>query len=236
MLPIHRLPCQLPIVTRRSLDLSLYLVANRPSFQNENVFMEKIQAAVAGGVSCVQLRDHKNDIEAVIKTAHCLKGILKGIPLFINTPQPFEVVSAVDAEGVYLEEKIPYQRARKLIGISKIVGISVKTMEEVRAVEQAYDVDYLSVKIFPSRKTCPRNDFLWGMEGLRRVRAITPHRIVVIGGLNVSCVEPAYRAIRLDDGVAMAGGLMDEEDPETTARKILAIRQNIWRNNDISFS
>ena len=100
-------------------------------------------------------------------------------------------------------------------------------MEEVLALGQTSEIDYVSVKISPSKKTCPRNDQLWGMEGLQNVRTITPHRIVAIGGLNLSCVEPVYRELRSDDGIAMAGGLMDEEAPNITAQKIQSIRQKI---------
>jgi|GEM_PF-5674166 len=53
-------------------NLSLYLVANRPSFQDESLFFLKIQEAVRGGVSCVQLRDHKSDYPT------CLTRILSG--------------------------------------------------------------------------------------------------------------------------------------------------------------
>lgn len=212
---------------RLAFDLSLYLVANRPSFRDENLFFSKIRSAVKGGVSCVQFRDHKSDLAATIRTALRLKNMLQGVPLFINTLQPFEVIHAVDAEGVYLEDNFPYSEARKLLGRKAIIGASVKTMEEVMALGGTKEVDYVSVKVSPSKKTCPRNDQLWGMEGLRNVRATTSHRIVAIGGLNLSCVEPVYRELRSDDGIAMAGGLMDEEAPNLTAQKIQSIRQKI---------
>jgi thiamine monophosphate synthase len=120
MIPVCR-----PIFYRLPFDLSLYLVANRPSFQDESLFFSKIKEAVEGGVSC------------------------------------------------------------------------------------------------------PRNDELWGMEGLRNIRAISPHRIVAIGGLNLECAESVYRVLHFDDGIAMAGGLMGEEDPCATAQKIQAIRQRV---------
>lgn len=160
MLPICRSMSswsRLPISRGRlAFDLSLYLVANRPSFQDETLFFSKIISAVKGGVSCVQFRDHKSDLSVTIRTALRLKNMLQGVPLFINT----------------LEQ-------------------------------------------------------LWGMERLRNVRTIIPHRIVAIGGLNLSCVEPVYRELRSDDGIAMAGGLMDEEAPNITAQKIQSIRQKI---------
>jgi len=219
---------RLPIPRGRiAFDLSLYLVANRPSFQDESLFFSKIMSAVKGGVSCVQFRDHKNDLSATIRTAFRLKNMLQGVPLFINTLQPFDVIHAVKAEGVYLEDNFSYSEARKLLGTKAIIGASVKTMDEVMALGETKEVDYISVKVSPSKKTCPRNDQLWGMEGLRSVRAIIPHRIVAIGGLNLSCVEPVYRELRSDDGIAMAGGLMDEEAPNVTAQKIQSIRMKI---------
>ena len=231
MLPICRSMSswsRLPIPRGRlAFDLSLYLVANKPSFQDENLFFSKIMAAVKGGVSCVQFRDHKNDLSETIRTALRLKNMLKGVPLFINTLQSFDVVHAVDAEGIYLEDNFPHLEARKLLGRKVVIGTAVKTMEEVLALGQTSEIDYVSVKVSPSKKTCPRNDQLWGMEGLRNVRAIIPHRIVAIGGLNLSCIEPVYRELRSDDGIAMAGGLMDEEAPNITAQKIQSIRQKI---------
>lgn len=184
-------------------------------------------SAVKGGVSCVQFRDHKSDLAATIRTALCLKGMLQGVPLFINTLQSFDVIQATRAEGIYLEDKFPYLEARKLLGRKAIIGTSVKTREEVVALGQTDEIDYVSVKVSPSKKTCPRNDRLWGIDGLRDVRAIIPHRIVAIGGLDLSCVEPIYRALRPGDGIAMAGGLMEEETPHITAQKIQSIRQKI---------
>ncbi len=231
MLPICRSMSswsRLPIPRSRSnFDLSLYLVANRPSFQDESLFFSKIMSAVKGGVSCVQFRNHKSDLSATIRTALRLKNMLQGVPLFINTIQPFDVIHAVDAEGIYLEDNFSHSEARKLLGRKAIIGASVKTMEEVLALGQIDEIDYVSVKVSPSKKTCPRNDQLWGMEGLRKVRAIIPHRIVAIGGLNLSCVEPVYRELRSDDGIAMAGGLMDEEAPDITAQKIQSICKKI---------
>jgi thiamine-phosphate pyrophosphorylase len=219
---------RLPIPRGRlTFDLSLYLVANRPSFQDETLFFLKIMSAVKGGVSCVQFRDHKNNLSETIRIALILKKMLKGVPLFINTLQSFDVVHAVDAEGIYLEDNFPHFEARKLLGRKAVIGTSVKTMEEVLALKQESELDYVSIKVSPSKKTCPRNDQLWGIEGLRHVRALIPHRIVAIGGLNLSSVEPIYRELRSDDGIAMAGGLMDEEAPNITAQKIQSIRQKI---------
>lgn len=214
---------------RLSYNLSLYLVANRPSFQDERLFFFKIQEAVRGGVSCVQLRDHKSDYLTSLRVATRLKAILNRVPLFINTLEPIKIARDVNAEGVYLEEGILHSEARSLLGEKAIIGIPVKTMDDVIAAAQTNAIDYLSVKVFPSQKTCPRNDLLWGIDGLRKIRQLSSHRIVAIGGLNLNCVEPIYKNLRWNDGVAMAGGLMAEDDPYLTAQKIQAIRKKARR-------
>lgn len=212
-------------IERRRCDLSLYLVANKPSFDDEHVFYSKIQDAVRGGVSCVQLRDHKSDYPTNLKTARQLKEMLGKTPLFVNTLDPIKVAQAIDAEGVFLEEGISYSDARSSLGEAAIIGVPVRTMDDVLSVGQTTKVDYLSIKISPSKKTCPKNNVLWGIEGLRKIRALSPQRIVAIGGLNVDSVESIYRDLHSDDGIAMAGGLMGEDDPYLIAKKIQSIRE-----------
>lgn len=210
-------------------DLSLYLVANKPSFQDEHLFFSKIQEAVQGGVSCVQLRDHNSDYPTSLKIASRLKEMLGKTPLFINTLESVKLAQSIEAEGVYLEEGISHSQARNLLGEKAIIGVPVKNMSEVFAAGQTNVIDYLSVKVSPSKRTCPKNNVLWGVEGLREIRKVSPHRIVAIGGLNLDCVESIYRDLHSDDGIAMAGGLMAEDDPYITAQKIQAILKKIRR-------
>lgn len=214
---------------RLPFDLSLYLVADRPSFPDENEFFSKIMKSVKGGVSCVQLRDHKNDFATILKTATRLKKMLEdeGIPLFINTSKLIEVVQAIDAHGVYLEESLSASETREILGQKIILGIPVKTMDDVITAEQTRTIDYISVKISPSKRTCPINNQVWGMEGLIKIREISSHRIVAIGGLTLECAESIYKELNLNDGIAIAGGLMGENDPYDTAKKIQIIRQSI---------
>jgi thiamine-phosphate pyrophosphorylase len=214
---------------RLPFDLSLYLVANRPSFEDESHFFSQIRRAVKGGVTCVQLRDHNSDLTTTVKTALSLKQMLQetGVRFFINTLRLTEVAREVSPDGVYLEENIPVSEVRRLLGNKIIIGIPVKTRADVIAAEHM-DIDHISVKIFRSHRTCPRNDLLWSLSGLRDVRALSHHRIVGIGGLTlqqVEQVEAVYRTLDVTDGLAAAGGIMDQEDPQETAQKFLAICQ-----------
>ena len=211
---------------RLQFNLSLYLVADRQAIQDEDKFFSKIIEAVKGGVSCVQLRDQRSDFATAVKTANCLKKMLKsiGIPLMINTPDLIEVARAANADGVYLEQPFSSLEARRLLGKKAIIGTPVKTMNEVLAAEQNYEIDYISVKIFPSKQTNPGEREVWGIEGLNKIRSISRHRIIAIGGINAENAASVYSKIHFNDGIAMTGDLLRGDDPYTLAQKIQAIR------------
>ena|SRR5579871_1133744 len=217
---------------RHRVDLSLYLVANRPSFRNEELFISKIMESVKGGATCVQFRDHESEFKDTLRTASRLKKLLRGkAPLLVNTLQSIELAQRINAEGVYLEKPFSFSAARWLLGVKSIIGIPVKTMQDVFDVNRTDEIDHISVKVSASKRTCPKNDQLWEPQGLKFVRAISSHRIVAIGGLTLDNAEPIYRLLRSDDGIAMAGGLMDQEDPCATAQKIKALRKKV--NGDL---
>jgi len=204
-------------------SLAIYVIANYPSFAAP-VFFEKLEELKRGKVACVQLRDDRNELPHVLAIAEQVKKILGETPLFINTRHALHVAQTVGASGVYFEAGTDYLEARRILGPHAWIGMPVRTMDEVIAAEKL-DVNYLSVKVFPSKKTCPRNDLTWGMEGLRQVRNLSSHRIVAIGGIDLSGVEQIYEELRSDDGIAMAGGLMGVPDPYDTVQKIWALHK-----------
>lgn len=224
MLPISRLPL-------RRLNPTLYLVADKPSFPNLRLYLTKIQEAVNGGVTCVQLRDYKSDFPTVLKTARPLKEMLKGkkVPLIINTLETIKVAQAIQADGVFLEEAHCFHEARRLLGNKSIIGVSVKTMDDLLMVRETNQIDYLSFKIAPSKLTCKRNDLIWDIEEVRKILVSCLHQVVLIGGLNKKLAKAIYRLLRPGyDGLAMAGGVMREEDTYQAAHEIQAIWKEVW--------
>jgi thiamine-phosphate pyrophosphorylase len=212
---------------KQAFDLSLYLVANRPSFRSDDSFFSKISQCLEGGVSCIQLRDHTSDFKTAVKTATHLKKMMEGTnaSFMLNTNHLIEVAATVLPDGVYLEENISPSEVRKRLGENPIIGVPVQTMDEVLAAEQNREIDYLSVKVGASKNTSQNNYLLWGFQGLEQVRTISTHRIVAIGGLNIDTAPFAYKRLRPHDGIAMAGGLMDEKNPKEVAQKIQEIKR-----------
>ncbi|MFC2049158.1 thiamine phosphate synthase [Chlamydiota bacterium] len=77
------------------------------------------------------------------------------------------------------QKDLDYAQARRFLGSRAIIGLTVDTWDDVLKAEE-FDVDYLGVQIFPSKHTKPASVSIWGLEGLRKIRALSRHRIVTI--------------------------------------------------------
>ncbi len=195
----------------------LYLVTDR-SLSLGRPLEEVVLQAVRGGVSMVQLREKGASTRFFIEQARRLKDLLAtyGVPLIIN--DRVDVALAAEAEGVHIgQEDMPYPLARKLLGPKEIIGLSVETMAQVLAAEQ-YDVDYLGVS--PIYPTATKTDTVgsWGLEGLARVREVSRHRLVAIGGLNAGNAGSVIRAGA--DAVAVVSAICSAPDPQQAAEAL----------------
>ena len=126
------------------IDLSLYLVAD-VDFAAGRDLVRLVREAVRGGVTAVQLRAKGLGTREFLKLATRMAAVLKGrsIPLIIN--DRVDIALACGADGVHLgQDDMPADKARKLLGRSKIIGISVNTMKEARAAERL-GADYLGL-------------------------------------------------------------------------------------------
>jgi thiamine-phosphate pyrophosphorylase len=198
----------------------LYLVTDR-ALCGGRPLEEVVRLAVQGGAACVQLREKDLSTREFVETASRIHDILlpAGVPLIIN--DRIDVALAVGAEGVHIGQgDMPYGTARRLLGPSAIIGLSVETWEDV---EQArdLDVDYLGVSpVFPTpTKTDTRG--AWGIEGLARIRAHVTHPLVAIGGLNRENAAAVVRAGA--DGIAVVSAVCSAPDPLAEARALSAI-------------
>lgn len=198
----------------------LYLVTDRGLCLGRA--LEKvILQAVEGGAAVVQLREKEATTRFFVEEAERIKRLLApyDVPLIINDRA--DVALAVGADGVHIgQDDMPYPLARRLLGKKVIIGLSVETVEQVLEAEQ-YDVDYLGVSpIFETpTKTDTRGS--WGLEGLARVRKLSRHRLVAIGGLNASNAESVVRAGA--DSIAVVSAICSAPDPYRAASTLSGI-------------
>ncbi len=205
---------------RKMVDYSLYLVTDR-GLSRGRPTLEIVSAAVAGGVTVVQLREKTAETREFVEEALAIRTYLKErkIPLIIN--DRIDVAQAVSADGVHLGQKdMPIELARKIVGASMIIGISAESVADAVAAQEA-GADYLGVSPIYATPTKTDTAPALGLEGLRQIRASVDLPLVGIGGLKA---ENAARVIEHGaDGVAVVSAIVSADDPEQAARALFQI-------------
>ncbi|NHZ46868.1 thiamine phosphate synthase [Nitratidesulfovibrio liaohensis] len=202
---------------RRNTDYGVYLVTDRTLCRGR-ALADVVAAAVAGGVTVVQLREKHVDTREFVELARALKGLLapRDVPLLIN--DRVDVALACGADGVHVGQGDMHPAdVRALLGHTALVGLSVETMEQVREAE-ALDVDYLGVS--PVFATSTKTDTAppWGLDGLARLRVATECTLVAIGGIGAANAEQVLRAGA--DGLAVVSALCAADDPQRAAEEL----------------
>lgn len=205
------------ITSHRHMDYGVYLVTDRTLCRGR-ALADVVAAAVAGGVTVVQLREKHADTREFVELARALKALLapRGVPLLIN--DRVDVAQACRADGVHVGQGDMHPaEVRALLGHAALVGLSVETMDQVREAE-TLDVDYLGVS--PVFATSTKTDTAppWGLDGLARLRAATGRTLVAIGG--IGAVNAASVLAAGADGLAVVSALCAADDPERAAAEL----------------
>ncbi|BFR49160.1 thiamine phosphate synthase [Nitratidesulfovibrio sp. HK-II] len=202
---------------RREVDYGVYLVTDRALCRGR-ALADVVAAAVAGGVTVVQLREKHADTHEFVELARALKALLapRGVPLLIN--DRVDVAQACRADGVHVGQGDMHPaEVRALLGHTALVGLSVETMDQAREAE-TLDVDYLGVS--PVFATPTKTDTAppWGLDGLARLRAATGRTLVAIGGIGAANAASVLTAGA--DGLAVVSALCAADDPERAAAEL----------------
>lgn len=207
----------------KNIDLSLYLVTNRDKISDE-VFFKRIEEALKGGVSLVQLREKTASTREMIDIAKKLKHICHkyDVPLLID--DRVDVCLASGADGVHLgSEDMDIDVARKILGDDKIIGATAKTLEVAKEKEKQ-GADYLGVgAIFPTKTKV--KTIITKVSTLREINDHLHIPTAAIGGLNETNLE-----ILKDSGargICVVRAIMDSENPRQVAKNLSELSKEI---------
>jgi thiamine-phosphate pyrophosphorylase len=208
-------------------DLGVYLVTDRACCGTRSVD-DVVSAAINGGVTLVQLRDKNVDARPMLALGRRLLELLRpaGIGLIVN--DRIDVALALDADGVHIgQQDIPYAEARRQLGPTKIIGVSVGSEAEARQAA-AWDVDYVGVgPVFPTA-TKPDAGMALGADETARLANITGHRAVAIGGIDATNAAALFAAGL--EGVAVISAICSASDPGAATRELVRImREHLAR-------
>lgn len=215
-------------MNKTNINYSLYLVTDR-SLSKERSTSFIVEAAVEGGVSCVQLREKNCSTREFIDEAFTLKKFLnnRNIPLIIN--DRIDVALVVNADGVHLgQDDMKIQDARRLLNSDQIIGISASSLEEAIIAEKE-GADYIGISpVFPTHTKSDVATAL-GLEGIRLMNKNINIPLVGIGGININnCANVISNGAQ---GIAVVSAIVSADDPRIAAEKLKATAFNTLFKN-----
>jgi thiamine-phosphate pyrophosphorylase len=197
--------------------LRLYLVTDQPSLKGRTL-IDVVQAAVQGGVTCVQLREKHASSRDFYAQAVALMELLTplNIPLIIN--DRLDIALACGAPGVHLgQSDMPVDVARKLLPPEVFIGWSVETLDEVSR-SATLPLDYLGVSPVFATPTKTDTATPWGLEGLQRIRAATDLPLVAIGGIHLGNAAEVMQAGA--HSLAVVSAICSADDPRAASQQL----------------
>ena len=202
----------------KEFDSSLYFITDSTNYTEEE-FLCRIEQALQGGVTLLQLREKEKSTREYIELAEKVHTITKRykVPLIID--DRIDVALAVDAEGVHVgASDMPVATARRLMGREKIVGATAKTVPWAK---EAYEqgADYLGVgAIYPT--TTKVKTVLTSTDTLREICKAVPIPVNAIGGLNKDNID-VLAEIPIA-GICVVSAIMKADDPKRAATELKA--------------
>lgn len=198
-------------------QLQLYAVTERGWLRDGIGLPQAVSAALAGGVTCLQLREKELAAADFLREAVAIRAITGRyrVPLIIND----DVAVAIDcgADGVHVgQDDLAAGEVRRRIGDDMILGVSVQSVDQAQAAQRA-GADYLGVgAVFtsPTKRDAP----VVSSETLQAICAAVTIPVVAIGGItanNIADLQGSGIA-----GVALISAIFAQDDIEAAARHL----------------
>ena len=203
----------------------LYAVTDR-AWTGEQTLYEQVEAALKGGVTCVQLREKELDETAFLQEAKDICALCHryGVPFIVN--DNVDVAIACQADGIHVgQEDMAAGEVRRRVGDAMLLGVSVHTVEEARrAVRNG--ADYLGLgAVFPTSTKTDVDQMT--NETLRAICGAVDVPVVAIGGINRgNLLKLSGSGV---DGVALVSAIFSAEDIEDTCRKLRLLAEGMVR-------
>ena len=201
----------------------LYAVTDR-AWTGKQTLYQQVEAALKGGLTCVQLREKELDQAAFLQEAKELCALCRryGVPFIVN--DNVDIAIACKADGIHVgQEDMAAGEVRRRAGEDMILGVSVHTAEEARqAVRDG--ADYLGLgAVFPTSTKTDAKPMT--KETLQAICDAAEIPVVAIGGIN------RYNLLNLAgsgvDGVALVSAVFSAEDIEGTCRGLRVLSEKM---------
>ena len=178
---------------------------------------EFVDACIRGGVDIVQFRDKHADARTVLARAVVVRDVCRrhGVPFILNDRA--DLALECDADGVHVgQADAPPSLARRLLGISKLVGLSTGSEAQLHA-SLCEPVDYIGAGPVEHTATHPERTPV-GVEYAAMATKTSGRPTFVTGNVTPEKI-PALKAAGVQRFVVVRY-LTQSDTPEASARRL----------------
>jgi len=180
---------------------------------------EQIELLAAGGASLIQLREKRASPREFYQAALEAVSMARKLDVRIIINDRVDIAIAVRADGVHLgQDDLPPDRARVLLGASRIIGFSTHSLEQALAADLA-PVDYVAIGPVLQTSTKERPDPIVGLEAVTEVKRRISKPLVAIGGITLHTALSVIEAGA--DSIAVISDLLSARDITGRTRSFL---------------
>jgi thiamine-phosphate pyrophosphorylase len=209
------------------LNSRLYFVTDRKQTAGRPL-VDIVHAALDGGVRAVQLREKDLEAGELYHLAMQVRRVTERYEARLLINDRLDVALAVGADGVHLgQTSFPVVTARRMLGSSKLIGVSTHSPAEITAAVGADFVVFGPVYFTPSKAAYGEPQ---GLDRLREAVTQSPVPVFAIGGINVERLPDVLTTGAY--GVAMISAISAAADPVQATRNLLQrLPHQTWQRN-----
>ena len=201
----------------------LYAVTDR-AWTGPMTLLQQAEAALQGGVTCLQLREKHLEDDAFLAEAREMAALCRRyrVPFIVN--DRVDIALACGADGVHVgQEDMEVSAVRRMAGDKLMVGVSAHTGEEaVRAARGG--ADYLGLGAVFSTST-KADAGAMSRDTLKAICQAVDLPKVAIGGISAkNILELSGSGV---DGVAVVSAIFGAPDPRRAAQDLAELSRRM---------
>lgn len=201
----------------KPFDLSVYVITDT-RLSRERSIADIVVAAIAGGATCIQLREKDLPTRELYNKAKILRELTQrqGITFIVN--DRLDIAMAVEADGVHLgQDDLPASTGRRILPPQMILGITARNLPQALQFERD-GASYLGVGAVYGTETKDNTGTPIGLQGLAEIARGVRIPVVGIGGINAQRAGEVIRAGA--SGVAVVSAIVAAADVAAATQEI----------------
>jgi thiamine-phosphate pyrophosphorylase len=201
---------------RPSLPRGLYVLCD-DTVRPELPLGEKAVRLLSGGARVVQLRMKRTPPREALAAARQVVEACRRAGAVCLVNDRVDLALLAGADGVHVgEEDLPPEAARELLGPGRLVGVTVRGLEDVRAAREA-GADYVGLGPVFGTTTKQVAAPVLGLAGFAAVVRESPLPVVGIGGVKLDNIAE-LAATGAHGGAVASDALLAEDIAEQVRR------------------